>query len=82
MPVDDAILETTIDDLQIKYQDAREAYRDVAAILEAAQGIAQKDDPGNPGQKLMPKDPILGGPLDVPRRQAIYDKVIADLAAL
>ncbi len=82
MPIDEAILGTTITDLEKKLNTARAAYKNVQGILAAANGIKEQDDPDNQGQKIMPKDPMLGGEIDSARRQAIYDKVVADAATL
>jgi len=83
MPVDDANLDTILADLHSKYQAARDIVQSLAKLIETASSIAKTEDPADPsGPRLMPVDPRLGGNIGGPRRQAIYDKVVSDHAAL
>jgi len=88
MPVDEANLEVIIGDLGTKIEANALVTRKLNRILKNANMIKQIDVPDpvpedtRRTKKEIPADPMLGGLLGTARRQAIYDMIVDDHAAL
>jgi len=88
MVVDEAILESTIVDLQNKLDTVSLKKQNLKTILRDSQSIvminipdATEKDPRRT-KKVLPTDNKLGIEITVKRREQIYEKIIADVAAL
>ena len=88
MPIEEEILDSTIQDIRHKLGVNSLERQKIKNILQAASSIQQIDVPDptkeKPRQtkKELPKDRILGTEISPTRRQAIYDKIRQDVSEL
>ena len=88
MPVDEDVLESTINDIKNETQDnfsrgqkLRDLYVDAVSIRLIVEPDPTDDDPENT-KKVLPTDTKLGTTITDDRRQTICDKVLSDFAVL
>ena len=88
MPVDDAVLEKTIEDLQTKLNEVSTLRHKLKVCHRSAQSIRQVDVPDPTPEdtartkKEIPEDRALGKKFTSTRRQEIFDKIESDKTAL
>lgn len=84
MSVDDTVLETSKNDLEIELHNLKIKQRKILELIDNINSITMEDDlsnPDNPSKKL-PIDKGTGLKISVPQRQAVYDKILTDKTEL
>ena len=88
MTVNETILESTIVDLREQLDVVSLKKQNLRTILQDAESIVMVNVPDpieedtRRTKKVLPKDSKLGAEITTERREAIYDKIIVDVAAL